>query len=51
MNGDIKEAIAQSSVCAEFQANNPKEPMQTSKVPDRSRSLEYLSLHMVMNSL
>ena len=42
MNGDIKEAIAQCSVCAEFQANNPKEP---------SRSLEYLSLHMVMKNI
>ena len=35
MSSDIKEAISQCSVCAEFQTRNPKEPMQTSKVPDR----------------
>ena len=35
MNSELKEAIEKCSVCAEFQAKNPKEPMQTSKVPDR----------------
>jgi len=35
MSSDIKEAISQCSVCAEFQPRNTKEPMQTSKVPDR----------------
>ena len=35
MNGEIKEAIPKCSVCAESRANNPKEPMQTPKVPDR----------------
>ena len=37
MSSEIKEAISQCSVCAEFQTRNPKEPicMQTSKVPDR----------------
>jgi len=35
MNSEIKEAIMKCSVCAEFQARNPKEPMQTSKIPDR----------------
>lgn len=35
MNSEIKEAIEKCSVCAEFQARNPKEPMQTLKVPDR----------------
>ena len=35
MNSEIKEAIAKCSVCAEFQAKNPKEPMQTTNVPDR----------------
>ena len=35
MNSEIKEAIAKCSLCAEFQARNPKEPMQTLKVPDR----------------
>ena len=35
MGSDIKEPVSQGSVCAEFQPWNPKEPMQTSKVPDR----------------
>lgn len=35
MNSEIKEAISKCSVCAEFQARKPKEPMQMSNVPDR----------------
>ena len=31
MNSEIKEAITKCSVCAVFQARNPKEPMQTFK--------------------
>ena len=35
MNSEIKEAVSKCSVCADFQARNPKEPMQTPKVTDR----------------
>ena len=35
MSSEIKEVVSQCSVCAEFQPKNHKEPMQTSKVPDR----------------
>ena len=35
MNSEIKEAVYKCCVCADFQARNPKEPMQTPKVPDR----------------
>ena len=35
ISSEIKEVVSQCSVCAEFQPKNHKEPMQTSKVPDR----------------
>ena len=38
MNSEIKEAVSKCSVCADFQVRNPKEPMQTPKVPDRTWS-------------
>jgi len=35
MNADIKEAVTICSVCAEFQAKQPKQPMQSHEIPDR----------------
>lgn len=35
MNSDIKEAVAKCEVCAEYQASNPQQPLQTHKIPDR----------------
>jgi len=35
MNSQIKEALATCEVCAEYQASNPQQPMQTHKIPDR----------------
>ena len=35
MNSEIKEAITKCSVCAEFQARNLKEPLQTHHIPDQ----------------
>ena len=48
MSSEIKEAISQCPVCAEFQTWNPKEPMKTSKVPDRPWSrvaVDMFTLH------
>jgi len=48
MSGEIKEVVSQCSVCAEFQPMNHKEPMQTSKVPDRPWSrvaIDLFTLH------
>lgn len=48
MSSEIKEAILQCCVCAEFQPRNPKEPMRTSKVPDRPWSpgaVDMFTLH------
>ena len=35
MNSDIKEAVTKCEVCAEYQASNPQQPLQTHKIPDR----------------
>ena len=35
MNSDIKEAVTKCQVCAEYQASNPHQPLQTHKIPDR----------------
>ena len=35
MNSEIKEAVIKCSVCAEYQAKNPKQPMQSHSIPDR----------------
>lgn len=48
MSSEIKEVVLQCSVCAEFQPKNHKEPMQTSKVPDRPWSrvaIDLFTLH------
>ena len=48
MSSEIKEVVSQCSVCAEFQPKNHKEPMQTSKVPDRPWSrvaIDLFTLH------
>ena len=48
MSCEIKEAVLQCSVCAEFQTWNPKEHMQTSRVPDRPWSrvaIDMFTLH------
>ena len=34
MNSEIKEAVIKCSVCAEYQAKNPKQPMQSHSIPD-----------------
>ena len=35
MNAEVKEKVKQCSVYNEFQAKNPKEPMQSHPIPDR----------------
>ncbi|KAK3708089.1 hypothetical protein QZH41_006918 [Actinostola sp. cb2023] len=35
MTSDVKETVAKCSVCADYQAKNAKQPMQTQPVPDR----------------
>ena len=48
MNSEIKEAVIKCSVCAEYQAKNPKQPMQTHSIPDRPWSkvgTDLFSLH------
>ena len=48
MSSENKEAVSQCSVCREFQTWNPKEPMQTSKVPDHPWShvaVDMFTLH------
>ena len=48
MNSEIKEAVIKCSVCAEYQAKNPKQPMQSHSIPDRPWSkvgTDLFSLH------
>ena len=48
MNSEIKEAVIKCSVCAEYQAKNPKQPMQSHRIPDRPWSkvgTDLFSLH------
>ena len=35
MHADIKDVVDKCTICAEFQARNAKEPMQTHEIPDR----------------
>lgn len=35
MNSEIKAVVERCSACAEFQAKNASQPMQSHKVPDR----------------
>ncbi|KAL9978666.1 hypothetical protein ACROYT_G016211 [Oculina patagonica] len=35
MTKDIQEAVVKCEICAEFQAKNVKQPMQTHEIPDR----------------
>ena len=35
MNGEGRDHISQCSICSEFQAKNPKEPMQSHQIPER----------------
>ena len=35
MNAEIKEAVTNRSICAEFQAKQQKQPMQSHEIPDR----------------
>ena len=35
MNAEVRDQIKQCSICSEFQAKNPKEPMQSHLIPDR----------------
>ena len=35
MNGEVRDNISQCSICSEFQAKNPKEPMQSHQIPER----------------
>ena len=35
MNAEVRNQIKQCSTCSEFQAKNPKEPMQSHLIPDR----------------
>ena len=34
MNGEVRDHISQCSICSEFQAKNPKEPMQGHQIPE-----------------
>ena len=36
MNAEIKEAVTNCSICAEFQAKQQKQPMQSHKIPDKN---------------
>ena len=35
MSKDVKDIVDKCSVCADYQSGNPKQPMQTQKIPDR----------------
>ena len=35
MNSQIKEIVSNCHVCAEFQARNPRQPLQTHEIPER----------------
>ncbi|KAK3718410.1 hypothetical protein QZH41_000519 [Actinostola sp. cb2023] len=35
MNSEIKEAITNCSICAEYQAKQQRQPMQSHQIPDR----------------
>ena len=35
MSSEIKEAVTRSQVCAEYQANNPHQTMQTHQILDK----------------
>ena len=35
MNAEVKEAVTNCSICAEFQAKQQKQPMQSHEIPDR----------------
>ena len=35
MSKDVKDIVDKCSVCADYQSVNPKQPMQTHKIPDR----------------
>ena len=35
LSKDAKDVVENCSVCAEYQPGNPKQPMQTQKIPDR----------------
>ena len=48
MNSEIREVILQCSVCAEFQQKNHKEPMQTTKFPDRPWSRVAIDIFTVV---
>ena len=48
MSSEIKEVILQCSVCAEFQQKNHKEPMQTTKLPDRPWSRVAIDIFTVV---
>ena len=38
MNAEVRDQIKQCSIRSEFQAKNPKDPMQSHLIPDRPRS-------------
>ncbi|PFX26209.1 Retrovirus-related Pol polyprotein from transposon 17.6 [Stylophora pistillata] len=35
VNSDIKEVVTKCQVCAEYQASNPQQPLQTQRIPER----------------
>lgn len=48
MSNEIKESVANSQICADFQARNPRQPQQTHEIPDRPWSrvaADLFSLH------
>ena len=48
MSNEIKESVANCQICADFQAHNPRQPLQTHEIPDRPWSrvvADLFSLH------
>ena len=48
ISNEIKESLANCQICADFQARNPRQPLQTHKIPDRpwsSVAADLFSLH------
>ena len=48
MSNEIKESVANCQICVDFQARNPRQPLQTREIPDRPWSrvaADLFSLH------
>ena len=48
MSNEIKESVVNCQICADFQARNPRQQLQTHEIPDRPWSrvaADFFSLH------